>query len=271
MGLISAFLILFLCGCANKKVLTSYNQNEITFTIGDVSFTMIKVDGGSFQMGNNNNDADSKKTPVHNVTLDSYYIGETEVTQGLWVAVMGREPYCYGGWKKKYGAPHLDYISHARGKGNYYPAYYINWYDCQKFIKRLNQLTGKNFRLPTEAEWEYAARGGKKSRGYKYSGSNIADEVAWYSDNNNDYLHPVKGRFPNELGIYDMSGNVWEWCEDLYEEKSAGNSDSSKSSNLERVLRGGGWRGGSYSVSHRYGANPKTYADDAGFRIVLVP
>ena len=199
-----------------------------TFTANGVSFKMVRVEGGTFTMGatsEQGSDADSDEKPAHSVTLSSYYIGETEVTQALWYAVMGAKPTSSKSWTTDYGL------------GDEYPAYYISWKDCETFIAKLNSITGKNFRFPTEAEWEYAARGGSKSRGYKYSGSNAIDEVAWYRDNSGSETHPVKGKSPNELGLYDMSGNVYEWCQDWY--ASYGSSSGSEGS--VRVIRGGSW------------------------------
>ncbi len=169
-----------------------------TFTVKGVQFTMVAVEGGTFTMGataEQGSHAEVFEKPTHQVTLSSYYIGETEVTQALWKAVMGKNP--------------------SKHKGDNHPVEQVSWNDCQEFIKKLNAMTGKNFRLPTEAEWEYAARGGKKSRGYKYSGSNNIDDVAWYSENSSG-THPVKTKQSNELGIYDMSGNVGEWCQDWW-------------------------------------------------------
>ena len=177
-----------------------------TFTVNGVTFTMIAVEGGTFQMGatsEQGSDAESDEKPVHSVTLSDYCIGETEVTQELWEAVMGSNPSGFSGYPQR-------------------PVEKVSWNDCQEFITKLNQLTGKNFRLPTEAEWEYAARGGNKSQGYKYSGSNTIDNVAWYYSNSASRTHDVKTKSPNELGIYDMSGNVWEWCYDWYGSYSSG-------------------------------------------------
>ena len=177
-----------------------------------VTFNMRKVKKGTFQMGQS---ADgNNETPVHTVTLTkSYYMGETEVTQGLWYAVMGQKPTSDGSaWTSSYGL------------GDNYPAYNISYEDCEKFIAKLNQMTGQNFRFPTEAEWEFAAKGGNKSKGYTYAGSNTVGDVAWYTVNSydkgsssSDYgTHVVKTKAANELGLYDMSGNVWEWCYDWY-------------------------------------------------------
>ena len=217
-------------------------------TVGNVSFTMIRVDGGTFTMGATSEqveDARDDEKPAHQVTLSTYYIGETEVTQALWQAVMGKNPSGF--------------------KGDNRPVEQVSWNDCQSFIKQLNKKTGLNFRLPTEAEWEYAARGGSKSRGYKYAGSNTSDIVAWLAENSLDKgrdspdfgTHDVATKQANELGIYDMSGNVWEWCSDWF--GSYTNSPqtnptgpikgSSKRQYLfdgtdpdpERIQRGGSW------------------------------
>ena len=202
--------------------------NEQTFMGKGVEFKMIKVEGGTFSMGatSGQTNYDNDEKPVHSVTLSDYYMGETEVTQELWVAVMGSNPSEFTG-------------------DNQRPVEYVSWDDCQEFIEKLNSLTGKQFRLPTEAEWEYAARGGKYSRGYKYSGSNNADEVAWHNDNSGRKTHPVKTKKANELGLYDMSGNVFEWCNDWYDDNYYRNSPQTNptgpSEGESRVLRGGGW------------------------------
>ena len=189
------------------------------YTVNGVSFKMIAVKGGTFQMG-----SDDGYNAVHQVTLSDYYIGETEVTQELWNAVMGSNP------------------SHFTGNMQL-PVEMVSWNDCQTFISRLNQLTGVTFRLPTEAQWEYAARGGNKSKGSIYSGSNEIDEVAWYWDNSSFTTHPVKTKAPNELGIYDMSGNVWEWCSDWYGDySSAAQTDpTGPATGSSHVSRGGSW------------------------------
>ena len=227
-----------------------------TFTVNGVSFTMIAVEGSTFQMGatsEQGSDADSDEKPVHSVPLSDYYIGETEVTQELWTAVMGNNPSYYSGNPKR-------------------PVERVSWNDCQEFIKKLNQLTGKNFRLPTEAEWEYAARGGKKSLGYKYSGSDIAGVVARY-DGNSSSTHDVKIKQANELGIYDMSGNVWEWCQDWYGSYNSGSqtNPTGPSSGSYRVYRGGGWNDVARSrrVSYRYYSLPDGSRTDLGLRLSL--
>ena len=211
----------------SENHLNTSEPSKQTFNVNGVEFKMIKVEGGTFSMGATSEqeyDAFSCEKPVHSVTLSDYYIGETEVTQELWEAVMGSNPSYFEG-------------------DNQRPVENVSWNDCQKFIKKLNRLTGKEFRLPTEAEWEYAARGGKYSRGYKYSGSNNADEVAWYDSNSGSKTHPVKTKKANELGLYDMSGNVWEWCNDwwgCYQSNSQTNP-TGPSEGESRVLRGGGW------------------------------
>ncbi|MBR4365834.1 MAG: SUMF1/EgtB/PvdO family nonheme iron enzyme [Bacteroidaceae bacterium] len=202
------------------------------FTVSGVSFRMVHVEGGTFQMGATGklaDEADSNEKTVHSVSLRSYLIGETEVTQELWEAVMGSNPSRHKGEELM-----LDNVGKL-------PVENVSWDDCQQFIKKLNTLTGKVFRLPTEAEWEYAARGDNQSRGHKYSGSDKLDDVAWYS---NFFMPmPVGEKQPNELGIYDMSGNVWEWCEDwfgAYDDSPQMNPKGSKQK-ICRVIRGGSY------------------------------
>lgn len=242
-----------------------------TITVKGVSFNMIKVQGGTFTMGatsEQGSDAYDWEKPTHQVTLSGYYIGETEVTQELWQAVMGTTIQEQAK-KGSYGYTSLYSV------GNSYPMYYISWDDCQTFITKLNQLTGKNFRLPTEAEWEYAARGGQKSRGYKYAGSNTLSDVAWYRDNSSSKTHPVKQKQANELGLYDMSGNVMEWCQDRYGSYSsnAQTNPTGPSSGSARVFRGGCWNGSaSYCrVADRNINSPGYRKDNLGFRVVLLP
>ena len=200
-----------------------------TLTVNGVSFKMVAVEGGSFMMGatiEQGSDAYNSEKPAHIVTLSSYCIGETEVTQALWLAVMGENPSYYTG----------DFSSDLNR-----PVEQISWNACQQFITKLNQLTGKNFRLPTEAEWEYAARGGNQSEGYKYAGANMISAVAWYATNASTQTHPVASKLPNELGLYDMSGNVWEWCQDWYGSYSseAQTNPTGPASGSYRVIRGG--------------------------------
>ena len=231
----------------------STSEPNITVPVKGLSFNMIRVEGGTFQMGSDDSDAFDGEKPVHSVMVSSFYMGETEVTQALWKAVMGSNP--------------------SNFKGDNLPVEYVSWNDCQKFIRKLNGLTGKNFRLPTEAEWEYAARGGKKSNGYKYAGSNTIDGVAWHDGNSGSKTHPVKTKSPNELGLYDMSGNVWEWCGDWYGSYSSGfqTNPTGPSSGLNRVLRGGSWyiNAGDCRVSSRDGFDPDYGLNYFGFRLVL--
>ena len=158
---------------------------------------MVLVEGGTYMMGNpdrDRNDEYAKDVP-HEVTLSSFYICKYEVTEALWTAVMGSNPSGYP-------------------SGDNYPVEQVNWYDCQDFVEKLSELTGRHFRLPTEAEWEYAARGGQRSRGYRYSGSYNLDEIGWHVGNAHHYKREVGTKKPNELGLYDMTGNVSEWCQD---------------------------------------------------------
>ena len=229
-----------------------------TFTVNGVSFEMVYVEGGSFDMGATSEQGSewyNNEKPVHSVTLSSYYIGKCEVTQELWKAVMGSNP--------------------SKFKGAQNPVESVDWEDCQEFVSRLNSLTGRTFRLPTEAEWEYAARGGNQSSHYKYSGSGNIDDVAWYYDNSGSSTHAVGTKTANELGIYDMSGNVWEWCSDWYGGYSAGSQTNPQgpSSGSNRVLRCGSWTeyAGCCSVSNRNYDYPDYSDSYIGLRLVLVP
>ena len=198
--------------------------SALMYTVNGVSFEMITIKGGTFTMGNESNEAWDSEKPAHQVTLNDYAIGMTEVTQELWQAVMGNNPSSFTGNQQ-------------------FPVETISWDDCQDFIAKLNKLTGETFRLPTEAEWEYAARGGNASNGYKHSGSNVLDDVAWFCENSSGTTHPVKEKKANELGLYDMNGNVWEWCSDYfgYYTSSAVTNPQGPESSTWRVLRGGGW------------------------------
>ena len=265
--------------------LSAMAQEKQTITVNGVSFKMIKVEGGTFKMGaqstdpngeNYDSEAWEDEQPVHNVTLDDYYIGETEVTQELWEAVMGTTIE----QQRQKAEEYLGFDWGLHGQGATYPMYYISWEQCQEFIAKLNQLTGKRFRLPTEAEWEYAARGGNKIRGYKYAGSNTIGEVAWYDANAYDVgagspaygTHPVGTKSPNELGLYDMSGNVWEWCSDWYGEYSSSSqtNPTRPTSGSFRVIRGGSWDNSAQycRVADRNGSTPDFRYYFLGFRLV---
>ena len=236
--------------------------------VSGFSFDMVYVAGGTFRMGGTEEqgeDAWANEKPVHSVTLSDYYIGKYEVTQGLWKAVMGTG---VEEQRKKAGESDLY------GVGDDYPMYYVSWDEAQEFVSKLSELTGKNYVLPTEAQWEYAARGGVKSRGYKYSGSNTIDDVAWYDGNSGFAAHPVGTKLPNELGIYDMSGNVWEWCSDWYGDYSdvSQTDPTGPSSGSSRVGRGGCWNDDAWycRVSYRDGGNPGYRGNGLGFRVALV-
>ena len=227
------------------------NVNYKVYTVNGVSFKMIAVKGGTFQMGSD--DWYEWEKPVHQVTLSDYYIGETEVTQELWSAVMGSNPsYCTGDMQR--------------------PVEQVSWNDCQAFISKLNELTGEAFRLPTEAQWEYAARGGNQAQGRLYSGSDAIDDVAWYKSNSSSTTNPVKTRAPNELGIYDMSGNVYEWCSDWKGSySSAAQTDpTGPATGSARVIRGGGWGNiakGCRVASRCCGGTPSYSFSDLGLRL----
>ena len=229
-----------------------------TYTVNGISFTMKYVEGGTFTMGatsEQGKDIVKTEKPAHSVTVNDFCIGETVVTQALWEAVMGNNS------------------NPSRFRGDNLPVEQVSWNDCQEFICKLDQLTGKNFRLPTEAEWEYAARGGIRSKGFKYAGSDTVGNVAWYRKNDNR-THSVMTKSPNELGIYDMSGNVWEWCSDCYRNYSKSpqtNPEGSADGSL-RMVRGGSWLHDAHCcrVSGRYFKHPDHSGDDTqGFRLAL--
>ena len=326
--LVTVFLALLMSGCQNDHRNTKNNQSEDniivlndlqedlipiddngrcqefttlaafeddTFIVNGVSFTMKPVEGGSFLMGTQDEDPDGENYaedvmvlpswgPVHGVTLESYYLGETEVTQALWRAVMGKTI--------RQQRDDTDASSSLRGEGDDYPMYYVSWEDCQEFLHKLNGLTGKEFRLPTEAEWEYAAHGGRKSKSYVFAGSSDVEEVACYSEAHESYafeeeeeaemdeselpgICQVKSLKPNELGLYDMSGNVSEWCSDWYDEayyeKSPSSNPQGPATGELRVVRGGSWFDleEGCCVFSRGVQNPTKRSSDVGFRLVL--
>ena len=233
------------------------NSDNISIPVKDgISIDMIRVEAGTFTMGATPEMEDpyDDEKPTHQVTLtNDYYIGKYEVTQALWQAVMGYNP--------------------SNFKGDNLPVEQVNWYDCQEFISKLNNITGKKFRLPSEAEWEYAARGGKKSRGYQYSGSSNLSDVAWYEDNSGSKTHAVGSKQANELGIYDMTGNVWEWCQDWYGKYSRSSQTNPTCTNngSYRVSRGGCWGDAAWFCrsSYRYGRTSVYHYDFLGLRLVL--
>lgn len=307
------FIALALLFAAPALAVAQQQNSVITVTAKGVSFKMIRVQGGTFTMGATNeqgSDAYDDEKPAHQVTLSTYYIGETEVTQELWKAVMGSNPSDFA--PKETNASQCSYdafVADAKRLNAKKPSAVkiptrqewdaamvttsgslkrpveqVSWDDCQEFIRRLNQLTGRTFRLPTDAEWEYAARGGSKSRGYKYAGGNDINTVAWYDKNayykgesSPDYgTHVVKTKSPNELGLYDMSGNVWELCQDWYGDYNASAQTNPKgpaTASARVVVRGGCWY---YSarfcrVSFRNSFNPNYRVNYMGLRLVLVP
>ena len=237
----------------SRKLTASYSNHVLR--VGNVVYNMKRVDGGTFTMGATaemSPPSDSEK-PAHEVTLSSYSIGETEVTQALWQAVMGNNPSTF--------------------KGDNLPVEQVSWNDCQIFIYKLNNLTGKRFRLPTEAEWEFAARGGNRSNHTQYSGGSSLDEVAWYKGNSSGKTHPVKTKKPNELGLYDMAGNVDEWCQDWYGSYSSSSqyNPTGPNSGSIRVFRGGSWGGTAWSCSssRRKYSTPNGSWDHLGLRLAL--
>lgn len=239
-----------------KRVATKASYSNGTLTVNGIKYNMVWVEGGTFRMGatsEQGSDAYDNEKPVHSVTLSGYYIGKTEVTQALWKAVMGSNP--------------------SRFKSDNLPVEQVSWDDSQEFIRKLNALTGEHFRLPTEAEWEFACRGGNNSCGYKYSGSNYIDNVAWYDGNSGNKTRPVATKMPNELGIYDMTGNVWEWCSDWKGDYSSGAQTNPKGpyDGSGRVIRGGSWcfSAGYCRSSYRYNFSPDLRFNGLGLRLSL--
>ncbi|MDR1274648.1 MAG: formylglycine-generating enzyme family protein [Odoribacteraceae bacterium] len=215
---------------------------------------MVFVRGGTFQMGGASEEegGDDDELPVHEVTVSGFYMGKYEVTQAQWKALMNDNP--------------------SEFKGDDLPVEQVSWEEVQVFIERLNSATGKRYRLPTEAEWEYAARGGNQSEGYSYSGSDSFEDVAWIIDNSGNKTHPVGTKMANKLGIHDMSGNVYEWCHDWYGPypDSAQRDPSGASSGTLRVNRGGGWDGEAADcrVAYRNNGSPVNAYNYLGFRLV---
>lgn len=236
-------------------------MTELPFTHlipGMDSSALIWVEGGTFKMGS---DEYNREKPIHEVTVPSFAIGKYLVTQELWTAVMEENPSWFVGAKR--------------------PVEQVSWQDTQRFFEKINRdprlLPGQQFRLPSEAQWEYAARGGSKSGNFRYAGGDKLDEVGWYDDNSHGETKAVGLKLPNELGLYDLSGNVWEWCEDQYHDSYKGApKDGSAWLGLEddafRVLRGGSWGGSPDGCrpSDRDSDHPAFRNGDVGFRVVLV-
>ena len=234
---------------------TEHASSQLNPVIQNLMNNMVYVSGGTFTMGATNeqgSDVEDDERPAHQVILSSYSIGKYEVTQEEWEAVMGSNPSVYKGAKR--------------------PVENVSWWNCQEFIRKLNAMTGKKFRLPTEAEWEYAARGGMKSKGYKFSGSNDLRQVAWY-DLNSEHT-TVGTKRSNELGLFDMSGNVWEWCQDYWCDRYSGDDQTNPTgpaSGSYRVIRGGSWitPAGGCRVSYRGNYAPAEWSSILGFRLAL--
>ena len=227
----------------------AYYRDNI-LVVNGVEYPMVNVRGGEFVMGDGGIFSDNRR---HSVIVDDFAIGKYEVTQELWETVMGGNP-------SKFKGPRL-------------PVEMVSWEDCQVFIRKLNELTGVGFRLPTEAEWEFAARDGKRSLCYEYSGSGSLEEVAWYSGNSEDQTHNVGLKSPNELGLYDMSGNVWEWCSDWRDRYRISSTTNPKGpdSGTYRVDRGGSWNCDAWCcrVSIRDYAVPDCRLSSLGLRLCL--
>ena len=244
-------------GYSSASSSMSSGSNTISIPVKNgISIDMVKVEAGTFMMGATSEMKDpyDNEKPVHQVTLtNDYYMGMYEVPQALWEAVMGSNPSEY--------------------KGDNLPVEMVSWNDCQEFISKLNSLTGRKFRLPTEAEWEYAARGGKRSRGYQYSGNSNISDVAWYDGNSGSKPHPVGTKQANELGIYDMSGNVYEWCSDWYGSYSSSSqtNPTGADSGSGRVVRGGSWYDFAWGcrLSYRGSITPFYRGNDLGLRLAL--
>jgi len=219
---------------------------------------MVFVKGGTLTMGctSEQSDCGGDEKPAHQVTVSDFRMGKYEVTQKQWTEIIGSNPSSFKNCEDC-------------------PVENVSWNDVQEFIKQLNRKTGKNYRLPTEAEWEYAARGGSAGSPTLYAGSNNIVEVAWYSENSGGKTHPVGQKKPNELGLHDMAGNVWEWCNDWHGNYGSGNQSNPKGSSTGsfRVLRGGGWNGsaGRCRVAYRNRNGPVGRDSYNGFRLVLAP
>lgn len=254
----AAILALTACGNSDTTEVNENSDGTITLSAKGVDYKLIQVEAGTFKIGATSEMKDItpfEEEPMHEVTLTkNYYLGETEVTQELWDAVMGTTT----GDEKSKKLPMVD----------------ISWEDCQQFIKKLNEMSGKQFRLPTEAEWEYAARGGKKTKSLQHSGSIYVERVAWYRSNSDGNRHTVGTMDINELGFHDLCGNVWEWCQDghvKYPAEPQTDPCAPADSTQTYVIRGGGWNSGPtdcrYTSRSGYGA--KSTNADLGFRLAM--
>lgn len=252
----------------NNNVWSSSGGQDFTETAFGLNMRMVYVEGGTFTMGctsEQGSDCDDDESPNRHTTVNSFYIGMLEITQEQWEQVMGTSIY----QQRNKANPEWP----MRGTGADYPMYYVSWEEAKEFCVRLSRQTGKAYRLPTEAEWEYAARGGKKAEGAKYSGGWDVNEVAWYTGNSGNSTHVCGTKKANALGIYDMSGNVWEWCEDWFGPYLSYDTNNPKgaSTGSGRVLRGGSWYddAGNCRVSNRGNGSPVNRGNNGGFRLVL--
>lgn len=260
------------CGTPISESHCQYDENVKVFNINGVSFKMIKVKAGAFNMG----DEDDGKELLHKVTIShDYYIGETVVTGDLVAAIISNK--CVADEVKKHIEDECEEdieeaINYNKEKSSI-PVTDFNWYECKWLIRLLRKITGEKFDLPTEAEWEYAERGGHKSENYLYSGSDDIDDVAWYEDDDEYEIQKVSKKEPNELGIYDMSGLVWEWCLDWYEEYEDTVSINPRGPHegLTKVIRGGSLWDNEYQcrLFYRDSFDPLRSDEKIGFRLVL--
>ena len=269
LNMLALWLVAAMVSCT--AALSAQTQGPVNrvFTVNHIPIKMVFVKGGDLELGcvaERDDSCKAKEVPSHNVTLTDFYIGETEVTQAQWKAVMGSDN------------------NPSYWKGNTLPVERVSWVECHRFVTRLNKYLAKelpegyHFALPSEAQWEYAARGGLKSAGTRYAGSNDLKQIAWFYDNSSQHTHDVRIKTANELGIFDMSGNVWEWCEDWYDENfyaenTEWNNPMNEQETSYRVQRGGSWNyAAPYSrcANRDYGSIHTRY-EDCGFRVALVP
>lgn len=248
----------------------STSRTDYTESAYGINLEMVYVQGGEFLMGGiseQGNDAESDEQVIRRVNVGDFYIGRFEVTQSQWESVMGTSV------SQQRDKANPQWLLRGTGPNN--PMYYVSWEEASEFCRILSRKTGRTYRLPTEAEWEYAARGGQKNDGTKYSGSNLIDYAGWYGGNSDSSTHPVGTKNPNELGIYDMSGNVWEWCRDWYAgayDRSQTDNPTGPVSGSYRVLRGGSWynTASGCRVSNRNDNSPDSRGN-SGFRVVCLP
>ena len=243
-------------GLASENKAPEPPASNLPTPVKELIDNMVEVEGGTFVMGGTpeqGEEAFSDEKPPHKVTVSTFYIGRYPITQEQWKAVMGNNP------------------SHFQGERH--PVEQVNWMDCQDFVQKLSEMTGLKFRLPTEAEWEYAARGGQKGKGYKYSGGDQVSQIAWYNKNSGGTSHEVGQKAPNELGLYDMSGNIWEWVQDWkgdFTDDEQTNPTGPEEGD-ERICRGGGWNRehDRCRVSYRGDDDPDLRYCSLGLRVVM--